>query len=176
MSDTAETTTTETTETTDTDAPDLPAEVEKWKGLAHKHEKRAKDNAEAAKQLEQFKQQSMTDTEKAIEQARAEARADALAESGGKVAKAELRAAAAGRLDAEALDMLLDGINLAKFLDEDGEVDAVKVQAFMDGIAPKSETTTAVAALDLGQGARGNNHALNGDPLEQSLKAKLGIK
>lgn len=179
MSDTAATTeTTEivATETTETDAPDLTAEVEKWKALSKKNEDRAKANAEAAKELEKFRQQSMTETEKLVEQARAEARTATLAEAGGKVARAEIRAAAAGRLDQAALDVLIDGLNLAKFLDDDGEVDTAKVAAFVDGIAPKAEEDEKPAGFpDLGQGARSTT-PLNGDPLLRDVKNALGIK
>lgn len=177
MSDTAaETTETETTETTETVTPDLTAEVEKWKALSKKNEDRAKANAEAAKELDKFRQQSMTETEKAVEQARAEARTAALAEAGGKVARAEIRAAAAGRLDAAALEVLVDGLNLAKFLDDDGEVDTAKVAAFVDGIAPKVEEEERPAGFpDLGQGARSTT-PLNGDPLLRDVKHVLGIR
>ena len=131
---------------------------------------------EQAKELEKFRQQSMTETEKLVEQARAEARTAALAEAGGKVARAEIRAAAAGRLDQAALDVLIDGLNLAKFLDDDGEVDTAKVAAFVDGIAPKAEEDEKPAGFpDLGQGARSAT-PLNGDPLLRDVKHVLGIK
>ena len=161
-------------------APDLTAEVEKWKAQARKHEERAKANAKAAQELEEFRKQSMSETEKAIEQARTEGRQQALTEAGGKVAAAELRAAATGRMTTEQMDTLLEGINLARFVDDDGEVDRDAVVKFVDGIAPPpTEDEQAVtAALDLGQGARrtGQNAALNGDPLLRDLKAKLGIR
>lgn len=173
--------TTETVETTTTvetgEKPKPPPELQ---AIIDKERKNARDAEKARKALEteldQLRQQTMSDQEKAIDAARVEARSAALAEVGGKVARAEIRAAAAGRLEADALDTLLAGIDLAKFLDESGDVDTVKVQAFMDGIAPKQETNTTT--FDLGQGARGGNAnmALNGDPLEQDLRAKLGIK
>lgn len=159
--------------------PDLTAEVDKWKAQARKHEERAKANAQAAKELEEFKRQSMSETEKAIDEARTSARREALVEAGGKVAAAEIRAAATGRMDEDQLDTLIDNVNLARFVDEDGEVDRQAVAQFVDGIAPKpsDETTAIVPTLDMGQGTRnaGQNAALNGDPLLRSLKDKLGI-
>lgn len=185
MSDTAPTADVGDTQTdppepdTGEDGADLAAEVDKWKAQARKHEERAKANAKAAQELEEFRKQSMSDTEKAIEQARAEGRQQALTEAGSKVAAAELRAAATGRMTGEQLDTLLEGINLTRFIDEDGEVDRLAVTKFVDGIAPQptEETTTTAPVLDLGQGARGTgqNAALNGDPLLRSLKDKLGI-
>lgn len=182
MSDTAPdtgtedtTTTTETAPDTDT-APDLAAEVEKWKKQARKHEERAKANATAAQELDTLRQQSMTEQERAVDEARTEARASALAEVGGRVAAAEIRAAAAGRMAPEQLDVLLDGLNVTRFLDESGEVDRDKVAAFVDGIAPK--TTDDQSFPDLGQGTRSTQQqmALNGDPLQRTLERKLGIR
>lgn len=175
--ETAQTTTTEeTTAETTGEKPKPPPELQ---AIIDKERKAAREAERARKALEtelnELRQQSMTDTEKAIEQARTEARASAFAEVGGKIAAAELRAAAAGRLAPEQLDVLLEGINVARFLDDAGDVDREKVQVFVDGIAPKSEQASSFP--DLGQGARGqSNMALNGDPLEQTLKAKLGIR
>lgn len=177
MSDTAPATgeTTDATETTETgtvEEVDWKAEADKWKAQARKHEERAKTNASAVKDLEQFRQASMTEQEKAVEQAKADARAAAFAEVGAKVAKAEVRAAAAGRLADEQVDTLLDGLNLAAFLDADGEVDRDRITAFIDGIVPKQTDTFP----DLAQGARSEAVALNGDPLLRDLKSKLNIR
>lgn len=170
---TTETTETTETQTTDTDAAALLAEVEKWKTQSRKHEDRAKANASAAKELEQFKQASMSDQEKAVEQARAEARLSTLQEVGSKVVDAEVRAAVAGRnVDADAL---LEGLDRMKFIGEDGEPDRDAITAWVDRIAPKPEE----GFPDLGQGVRNTgsvNTALNGDPLERDLKQKLGLR
>lgn len=185
MSDTTDTTTTTAEEPQGTDTTsaepqgsdtDWKAEARKWEERAKKNEAKAKEHATAAKELEQLRQQSMTDAEKAIEHARTEARQQALAEAGGKVAAAEIRAAAAGRLEAAQVETLLDGLNLARFIDDNGDVDRDKVAAFVDGIAPKTDTAPA-GFPDLGQGTRSTQQmALNGDPLEQTLKQKLGIR
>lgn len=173
----SETTTTETTtETTETVAPaeivDWKAEAEKWKAQSRKNEDRAKANATAAKELEDLKRQSMSDQEKAIEQAKTEARAQALAEVIADRVHAAFTRAAAGRLDAEQVDELVNGINVAAFVDTDGKVDAAKVAQFIERIAPTSEP----AFPDLAQGVRGSTLPLNGDPLLRDLKSKLGIR
>lgn len=170
--DVAPDTGTETTETVETeDTTDWKAEAEKFRTLHRKQEERAKANATAAKELDQLRQQTMTDVEKA----RAEGRTEAIREASTKVAKASLRAAAAGRV--ELTDDVLEGLNLAAFVDETGEVDEDKVTRFVDGIAPKPAETQEPAFPDLGQGARGNGAlALNGDPLQRDLERKLGIR
>lgn len=157
---------------------DWEAEATKWRDLARKHEERAKANATAAKELEQVRQQSMSDQEKAVAAARAEGLAEGMATGAAKVVRAEIRAAAAGRLSADQLTTLLEGINLAAFLGDDGEVDEPKVARFVDGIAPKPDEDEGSGTFpDLGQGARGGqNAALNGDPLLRALKAKVGVR
>lgn len=169
---TTEAAVTETVET-DTDTTDYKAEAEKWKNQARKHEERAKANASAARELEQFRTAAMSDQEKAVEAARAEGRTEALRESGTKVVDAEVRAAAAGRsVDIEAL---LEGLDRAKFLGDDGEADRDAITAWVDRVAPKPEPTEA-GFPDLGQGVRGQAQALNGDPLLRDLKSKVGVR
>jgi hypothetical protein len=187
----SDTTTTDTTnDAKDTGQPtdmgdagkDWAAEAAKWRDLARKHEERSKANATAAKELDQLRQQSMSDQEKAAAQAKAEGRAEGLAAGASKVAAAEIRAAAAGRMTPEQIQSYLETVNLALFIDANGEVDEVAVQRAVDGIAPKpgdDEKETRQGFPDLGQGARGganSNAALNGDPLLRDLKAKLGIR
>jgi hypothetical protein len=168
----------QTPDTGDT-GKDWAAEAAKWRDLARKHEERSKANATAAKELEQLRQQSMSDQEKAVAEAKAAGLAEGLVAGAAKVAAAEVRAAAAGRpIDVEAL---LEGTNLAVFIDDDGEVDRVKIARFVDGIAPKPDGTDQDIRHgfpDLGQGARGGgqNAALNGDPLLRDIKSKLGIR
>ena len=96
------------------DGTDWKAEADKWQALARKHEDRAKTNSQAAKELEEFRRQSMTDQERAIEAARSEAKQEAVAAFAGRVAEAELRAAAAGRLTDDQVSTLLDGVNLTR--------------------------------------------------------------
>lgn len=152
-------------------APDLTAELEKWKAQARKHEERAKANAKAAQELEEFRKQSMTATEKAIEEARTVGRREALTEAGSKVAAAEIRAAASGRMTGEQLHTLLENVNLARFISDDGEVDADAVASFVDGIAPQQDGTPS--PLDLGQGARGTGAGPSKTDMDSLLRAAV---
>ena len=185
MTDTAPDTGTEatTTETAAVEVTDMEtdwkAEAEKFKTLARKHEDRAKANATAAKELEQVKAASMTEQEKAVAEAVAAARLSTLIEVGGRLAAAEVRVAAAGRLDDQQLNTILDTVDLSKFLDEDGDVDTAKVAAFVEGIAPAKapdDLSSMFETVDLGQGARGKDLPLNGDPLLNAVRDRLGIK
>jgi len=136
-------------------------------------------------EIDKLRQAAMSDQDKAIAEAVTAAKAETLAQVGGKIATAEFKAAAAGRLDDEQLTTLLSGLDLKAFLDDEGDVDTGKVRTFVDKVAPKAaaaEPATPgdlLAGLDLGQGARGNGQG-NGPGLgttafERDLRAKLNI-
>lgn len=156
---------------TDT-APDLAAELEKWKAQARKHEDRAKANAAAAKELEQLRQQSMTDQEKAVEAARQAARAEVLAEVGASRVDDAVRVATAGRpVD---VDALLDGLDRSRFLTDDGTPDRDGIAAWVDRIAPaRTDDPTPPPVFDLGQGTRQGKPPTS-DPLLADLMRHLG--
>lgn len=150
---------------------DWKAEAEKWQGLARKHEERAKANAAAARERDELKRSSMTEQERAVDEARAAARTEVMAEVAETRVDDAVRAAAAGRtVDIEAL---LEGLDRRKFVGDDAQPDRKAITEWLDRVAPAGRTVT-----DLGQGARGgrNNTALNGDPLLQSVEQVLGIR
>jgi hypothetical protein len=159
---------------------DLQAEVDKWKALARKHEDKAKANSSAAKELEQLRAAQMTETELAVAAARAEGLAEGTKAIAVKLVAAEMKAAAAGRLEADQLNTLLEGVNQMAFLDDAGDVDVDKVSKFIDGVAPAPKTDDQPAGFpDLGQGAsRGGRDQtpLGSDPLLGLLKGALDIK
>lgn len=163
---------TDSAETPAATVEQLAAEVEKWQKLSRKNEDRAKANAKAQQELEALKLQSMSDQERAVETARSEARNEALREFGETRVGDAFRVAAAGK--AIDVDDVLDGINLARFLADDGQPDTEAITTWVDKIAPPADTTGRVP--DLGQGARagGSHTPLNGDPLEQALKRAVG--
>lgn len=116
-------------------------DLDVWKGHARRHEREAK---KVRAELERLRRESMTEQERAIETARAEARAAALGESAKKVAVASFRAAAA---DAGVkLGGAADLIDTSRFVRDDGEVDddaiaqAVKQLADMAKPSPSSPT------------------------------------
>jgi hypothetical protein len=75
----------------------------------------------------------MSDQEKALAEARAEGRTEAVKTAGIKLAAAEFRAAAAGKLadPAAALEVL----DLTKFVGEDGDVNRRGLTALVDKLA-----------------------------------------
>ena len=107
-----------------------------------------------AKELETLRQSAMSDQEKAVSQAKDEGRAQALAEVGTARAEDAIRFSVGERLPEDELDSILDVLNLAHFLTDDGGVDREKVTKYVERIAPTPDTTTVP---DLGQGPRGGN-------------------
>ena len=139
-----------TTDTSTTDEAATAEEVAKWKALARKHEDRAKANEAAKKELEKLQAASMTDQQKAIAEAAAKARAEALAEVGSSLVDAEFKVAAAGlSLD---VPTLLESLDRSKFIGDDGKPDAQRIGEWVNKLAPKSETKRT--ATDTGQGTR----------------------
>jgi hypothetical protein len=130
-----------TTETPGTEVTDWQAEADKWKALARKHEGQAKANATAAKELAQFRQSQMTETEKAVAEAEARGRTAALTATGSRLAKAELRAAAAGTVDKATLDGFLEYADLSKFVGDDGEPNTKAIEAAVKKLGGEPATT-----------------------------------
>lgn len=131
----------------------LAAEVEKWKSLSQKNEKRASENAAAAKELAALKAQSMSDIDRAVAEARAETAAEVSARFGRRLVEAEIRSALSGRHPN--VDGLLAGIDPGRFLDAEGEPDSKAIQSWADSAAvPVPDTPAVPAVFDLGQGVR----------------------
>lgn len=173
---TAATTDTATDATGTDTAPETQAsEVDKWKALARKHEERAKANAAAQAELDKLREATASEQERAIITARTEAKSEAAREFGSRLAEAQFRVAAAGRLDSDQLDGLLEVVDLGRFVDDNGDPDIDAITAAVSRVAPKQVAGDATPPDDhQGAGSR-ERMALNGDPLLRDLKSKLGI-
>lgn len=135
-----------------------------WKFHARRHEAafnqaNVAELQRQAQELAALKAATQTDTEKAIEAARAEGRTAALREAAGKLVEAHFTAATANRMTDDQRNALLTGIDRRQFLAADGvSVDTAKLTAFVDQIAPAATanppgTPPATGPrLDVGQG------------------------
>ncbi len=83
--------------------------------------------------LAKAQQQGMTDTEKAIAEAKAAGRAEAEQEAGLKLVAAEFRARAAGRIANP--DAALAALDLAKLMGKNGEPDTRAIEALIEQLA-----------------------------------------
>ena len=135
-------------------------QVAYWKHQARKHEGTAKqrdDYDDIKAERDRLKAAGLSESEKAIEAARAEARTqaekDVTAKYAARLVAAESRTAIGDRRTREQVADLLDGIDLSKFLTTSGEVDADKVSKHAELLAPKS-------TADTGQGRRGGSSSM----------------
>lgn len=140
-----------------------------WKFQSRKHETTAKSRADyealkaKAAQYDALEQASKTEHERALDDAKKEAKAEGEAAAAmallPQLVKAEFKAAAAGRivdaegrLDTKRLDALLEPLDMSRFVTDNGEVDTAKVLAFVDTAAPTNGKANGFP--DLGQGRR----------------------
>lgn len=110
------------------------AKTEEWKGYSRKHEDGKK---EALSELDRIKASQMTDSEKAIEAAKAAARSEALSEVRGQLGEAALKTAAAtsGVALPEALGNLIDA---SKFVNEDGSPNVELINSVVSSFSPNT--------------------------------------
>jgi hypothetical protein len=172
--------TTPETEATETQGTGEPAELGEAgkKALKAERDRAAQAEKEAKDlkaRLDELERAQMSEQERAVAEAREEARKETRAEFGSQLVAAEVKVAATGLLAAEQIDTLIEDLNLAKFLSQDGQVDVERVKAFVEGIAPKATDGTQ-RVPDLGQGARNSSAALGSDPLLQALKNTVGAR
>jgi len=155
--------TTETPNPAPEDAQEAPKAPEvDWKAKAREWERRAKANATAAEQLQALEDAKKTEIERIQERATAaEAERDAH-----RVELTRLRLATRYGLDEGDLDFLPAGS------DEEMEDRAKRLSARLKAQAPTD--TVPGPRPDLSQGPKGDL-PLNGDPLLNDIKRKLGL-
>lgn len=173
---TGDATTTDNTTTPPDDLAAALAEAEKWKALSRKNEA---DLRKAQAAADKAQQSSMSDQEKAIAQAKADARNETLAEILKDRVKDKVAVAAAGKLadpgDAEALLGDLDQFIVG------GEVDEKGISAAIAKLIEKKPYLAAAPAppgTGSGEGGpRGGptSTTTGTDPLKDSLESMLGI-
>ena len=118
-----------------------------WKHQAKKHETRATEWQTAAGgktaaevkaergELETLRQSQLTDSEKALETAKAEGRAEASAEYAPRMARLAFETALA-HVDDDAREILIDSLDLTKVITDSGDIDTAKVKTIAGTLAP----------------------------------------
>jgi len=125
--------------------------------------------------IEKARTASLSEAEKAVVEAEQRGRLSVLADFGPKLARTEFVAAAARRNPAYDAAAVLDDLNLGRYIGDDGEPDSKAIAKAVERLVPApTEQAPRVPSFD--GGTRGGAALpLNGDPLTNSLKAKLGI-
>lgn len=172
-----ESTSTETAESqegTEANQESAAEGTDHWKSQARDWEKKAKADERARRvaenELKKLREQGMSDAEKAIEKARSEALAEgekaAMSKVGRALVAAEARAALAGRRDDA--DDLIEDLDIAKFLTEDGQPDKARLKAWAERVAPKQTATP-----DLGLGRR---EAAKSTDMDSLIRRRAGVR
>lgn len=163
----------ETTEADSAPETDWKAEAEKWQALSKKQEARAKESHKAVQELQALKDAQLSDTEKAIRDARAEGAAEVRAEYASRLVATAFRGAAKGRLSNP--DAVLSRVDRSQFLTEEGDVDESAIAEFLDSVAPQAEKPAETPPA-LFQGSQGDKAALalNGDPILAKVMGIVG--
>ncbi len=84
---------------------------------------------------------AMTENERAVTEAEQRGRSAALKDAGVRLARAELRAAAAGQVSTEALDGFLEYADLTRFVGDDGEPDQKAIAAAVKKLGVTAKAT-----------------------------------
>jgi hypothetical protein len=101
------------------------------------------DYDDVKKQLTDIQKANETETEKAINAAKEEARKAALSEATPRLVRAEFKAASVGRMTTEQLGELLEDLDLSKYVTDKGEVDVERITKKIDALAPEKEERKA---------------------------------
>jgi hypothetical protein len=136
--DTESTDATSADDTTETKPDETPGEdvsgLKSALGTEREQRKALEKELKALRtEQEAAKQAAMTDHEKAVANAKAEGMAEAMKTAGTRLAAAELKSAAAAK--GLNLSEVSDLINVAQFVDDQGEVDEKAIQKAVDKLA-----------------------------------------
>lgn len=119
---------------------------------ARKAEEKARKSLQ--KEYDALKQTSMTDAEKAVEEAKAAGRSEAASEYGSRLARAKFDAAAGRRnptLKPAEIDEYVQYTNMQMFVDDGGEVDESGIQKAVERLIPEAPSgPTKTPSFDSG--------------------------
>jgi len=114
-----------------------------------------------AEQFDLLDNESKTDRERELEEARLEAYHEAMARAVPLAVKAEFKSAAKGILTSEQLESLLEDLDLTRYATDDGDPDEEKISRKIAAFAP---------AKDAGSGGRGSTGFGQGRRQESALR------
>lgn len=142
-----------------------PADQIKDLEAALADERRLKRAAES--KLSALEKEHMSETEKAIAKAKDEGRQEALQAAGRRLAAAEFKASAAGRIGDP--DAALEVLDLTKFVGEDGEPDKAAITRVVDRLAAAMPPAPAPGRVP--SGPRSDNED-GGDFIRQAMQRR----
>ena len=139
-----------------------------WKAEARKWEQRAKDNQKAAKDFEAQRKAAMTEAERAVLEAEERGRMAALTSFGQRLARTEFIAEAARRNPGFDATSILDDLNLARYIGEDGEPDSKAIAKAAQRLIPEASGTPQPPSFDGGTRQAAPSSASMSDLIRQA--------
>jgi hypothetical protein len=127
-----------------------PVDTTDWKAEARKWEQRAKDNQKAAKDFEAQRKAAMTEAERAVVEAEERGRTAALTSFGQRLVRTEFIAEAAKRNSNFDATSILDDLNLARYIGEDGEPDSKAIVKAAQRLIPEASSVSQPPSFDGG--------------------------
>ncbi len=119
------------------DSPaDPPKDDTDWKAESRKWEQRAKENGTKAKEFDQQRKAAMTDAERAVTEAEERGRTAAVSDFGRRLARTEFDALAGRRNPDIDTASVLEYVDLARFVGDDGEPDTKAITAAVERLVP----------------------------------------
>ena len=158
-----------TTEAT-SEAPEAPAQGQPeqaetdqtdWKAEARKWEQRAKENKQAATELDKQRKAAMTGTERLVAEAEERGRTAAVSDFGKRLATSEIRAVAASA--GADLTGVFDYLDIGRFVTDDGEPDEKAIKAFVAGLPAVNDGKPRAPRPDQNQGRQTSGSASTAD-------------
>jgi len=129
-----------------------------------------------AEQFDLLARESQTDREREIEEARLEAFHEAMSKAVPLAVKAEFKSAAKGLLTDEALQSLLEDLDLTKYATDDGEPDEAKIARKVSALAPAKGSRNGRAQTGFGQGPRQESQLRKGEGGLLEAQRRFGLK
>lgn len=126
------------------------------------------------KELAKIRRTSLSESERAVEEARLEGRASAAVEFGKRLARSEFDSIA-GRRNADVdTSAVLEYVDLARFVGEDGEPDSKAIAEAVERLVPESSgAAQAPPPLDLGQRSAPTRGKSTGDMFAATIQSLL---
>jgi len=129
-----------------------------------------------AEQFDLLARESQTDREREIEEARLEAFNEAMSRSVPIAVKAEFKSAAKGLLTDEALQSLLEDLDLTRYATDDGDPDEEKIARKIAALAPAKGSRETRARTGFGQGRTQDSTLRKGEAGLLEAQRRFGQK
>lgn len=158
-------------------------QVNYWKYHSRKNENLLKASVSKEEydrvklEADNARREKLPEAERALEDAKAAAKAEgrreALTAAAPKLIRAEIRAATAGKVTAQQIEDALEFVDERKFLDQNGDVDPAKVTRYASGLLPAAPTPPDMSGWRSGAGSSPGGNGATSTSVSAAREAAL---